>query len=65
MAKSRTPTTQALKKRYDAAHRRGMQALHDHDLEAVSEAIAIEREIILEQKAIIKARLATMSRKRR
>ena len=43
------------KKRYDAAHAKGMTALHMRDYEALEEAILEERKIIQEQASALKA----------
>jgi len=50
---ARTTTWRRLKQEFDAAHRRGMNALRNRDYARVEEAIAKERDILEEQAAIV------------
>lgn len=52
---TRDEKTRERKKRFDAAHEKGMDALRRGDYEALDEAVKEERQIITEQRVVIRA----------
>jgi hypothetical protein len=62
--RSAAKRTRERKKRFDAAHAKGMKALHDGDYNALDEAIREEREIVKENARLLAARSESLEKRK-